>query len=173
MQSWASLRLLYQPKDMHQESSQCLLCKSFPTCGSKHSQVRRGGTPRTGPAEGDVSRLGSWWDVALMAVGLERASSGGTSTAKLRQLLAGEGKGGTPPGERLCPHSLLLLSGSGRQERVPKGQRIGLLHLLDKEERNLTRNFNEIHVEVWREGWQGPDRKEVSPLRERNVEEQG
>lgn len=44
------------------------------------------------PAEGDVSRPGSWWDAALMPVGLERGSSGGTRTARFRQLLAARGE---------------------------------------------------------------------------------
>lgn len=87
--------MLYQTKDMYQESSQCLLCKSFPTSGSKDlpGEERRNNKNRTStgcaPAEGDVIRLESWWDVALMPAEFERASSGGTSTAKVRQLLAG------------------------------------------------------------------------------------
>lgn len=56
--------------------------------GEERRNTKNRGSTGCAPAEGDVSRLGSWWDVALMPVELERASSGSTRRAKLHQLLA-------------------------------------------------------------------------------------
>lgn len=131
---------------MYQESSQRLLCKSFPISGLKHFQVRRGRTPRTGAAPAVCSRRGRQqaWKLAGCcphAVGirksrLRRHQDGQAPSA------VGRVRGKVPhlPGRDSALPSLSSagLGSAGRQERVPKGERIGLSHLLDKEQRNLT-----------------------------------